>query len=158
MRLQLNDKILVLLLFLCAFPLSEAVSQTITENQPLTFGRYVMADNSAPRTIELLPGGGYTADPEYIFFTEPELGNITVDSYPPSTVLTITIGTTNLVRSGGGGAKFSLTNGFTVPAVVTTDGTGSATFDIGATLTSDGTGVTHTDNNYSGTYSVTVTP
>lgn len=117
-----------------------------------------MVDNAAPRTIALLPSGSFTADPEYIFFIEPQLGNITVDSYPPSTILTVNIGTTNLIRSAGGGAKFNLSGTFTNPTIVTTDASGSATFDVGATLTSDGSGSTHTDDTYSGIYSITVTP
>lgn len=156
MRLQLNVKSLFIVLII-AFAACPAKAQTITENQQLKFGKYVLVDNAAPRTITLLSGGGFTADPEYIFFIDPQLGNITVDSYPPSTVLTVTIGTTDLVRSGGG-AKFSLSGGFTVPAVVTTDATGSATFDVGAILTSDGTGTTHIDDIYDGVYTVTVTP
>lgn len=150
--------------FLCFFCLTclyfldnQANAQTITENQPLSFGKIVLVNNAAPRQIKLFPAGSYTADPEYIFFTDPQLGNITVDGYPPATPLNVTVGVTNLT-GGGSPALFSIQSTFTNPASITTDGTGSATFDVGATLISDGSGASFTDNLYDGTYTVTVTP
>lgn len=136
--------------------ISTAHAQKITENQPLRFGKIVLIDNNAPRQIELFPSGTYSADPEFIFFTDPQLGNITVDGYTPGTNLTVTVGVTNLTK--GGSAIFTTSNSFTNPASVVADGTGSATFDVGATLTSDGNGGSFSDGSYTGNYSVTVTP
>ena len=133
-------------------------AQTITINQPLDFGRFVIVDNAAPRTITLLPGGGFTSDPQYLFFIDPTLGNVTVDGYPAFTPLTVTIGTTTLNPVGAGTANFTTSSTFTDPAVVVTDATGSVTFDVGATLSSDGGGTTHTDANYNGLFTVNVTP
>lgn len=135
-----------------------AFAQTITENSSLRFGKFVLVDNNASRTIQLLPGGSFIADPEYVFFIDPQMGNVTVDGYPPATPLTVTIGTTALNPVGGGGVNFLTSATFTNPAVIVTDGTGSVTFDVGATLSSDGVGTTHNDDNYDGIYSVTVTP
>ncbi len=134
-----------------------ANAQTITENQPLSFGKIVLVNNTAARQIELFPSGTYTADPEYIFFTDPQLGNITVDGYPPATPLTVTVGVTNLT-AGGSPALFSLSDTFTNPASITTDGSGSVTFDVGATMKSDGSGSSFSDSLYDGSYTITVTP
>lgn len=135
----------------------QAVAQNITENARLSFGKVVLVDNNAQREIILNPGGGYTADPQYIFFTDPQLANISVDGYTPNTTLTVTLGTANLTRPGGGSAFFSIGDVFTNPAIIVTDPLGSATFEVGATLTSNGNGAVFTDNNYDGTYTVTVT-
>ena len=147
------------LVFILAVGFSSiAHAQTITENQPLSFGRVVLVDNAAGRQIELLAGGGFNADPEYVFFIDPEMGNVTVDGYPAFTPLTVTITTTNVDPLGGGSTNFSTSSTFTNPAVIVTDALGSVTFDVGAILTSDGSGSTHTDDQYEGTYSMTVAP
>jgi len=135
-----------------------AMAQTINENSPLTFGKIVITDNSVTRRIELLPGGGYTADPQYIFFTDPQMANITVDGFAPSTVLNVSITSPNLNRPSGGPAFFSISDVFTNPAIIETDSSGSATFDVGATLSSNGNGAGFTNNKYEGDYAVTVTP
>lgn len=160
MRLPFSAKLLfcfVLFLMLQNFG-GTAQAQTITINQPLDFGRFVLVDNAAPRTITLIPGGTFAADPEYIFFIDPQMGNVTLDGYTPSTVYTVTIGTTTMNPVGMGTANFATSATFTDPAVIMTDPTGSVTFDVGAVMASDGGGATHTDVTYNGTFTVTVTP
>ena len=134
-----------------------ANSQTITIDTPLSFGRFVMVDNTAPRAINLLPNGGFTADAQYIFFTNPQMGTVIVDDFPSSSTLNVSVGLANL-NNGGGLASFSTASTFTNPATVTTDNTGSATFDVGTTLLSDGGGSTHIDGKYNGVFTITVTP
>ena len=135
---------------------SAIYAQTITQNTPLDFGRFAIVDNAAPRTLQLLPGGGHVADPQYMFIIDPQLGNFTVDGYAPATPLTVTV--TAVPLNNGGGANFVMSSTFTNPAVIVTDGAGEVTFDVGATITSDGGGGTHTDGGFTGTYTITVTP
>jgi len=135
-------------------PFNSAFSQTITIDQPIDFGKFVLVDNAAGRTIELLPGGGFTSDPEYQFFSNPQMGTVTVDGYAPGVSLTVVI--TDTTVANGGSANFSTSSPFTVPASITTDGFGEATFDIGATLTSDGSGSKPVDGTFNGTFTVTV--
>ncbi|NQZ14283.1 MAG: DUF4402 domain-containing protein [Alphaproteobacteria bacterium] len=139
----------------CFLPI-HAFAQTIVENRPLNFGRFALVDNGAPRTLQLLPSGLFTADPQYMFLIDPRAGNITVSGYPPATPLSVSISTTTL--NNGGGASFNTISTFTDPAVITTDATGEATFDIGATLRSDGGGSTHSNGNFNGSYTITVSP
>jgi len=133
-------------------------AQTITENASLTFGKIVITDNSSARSIEMLSNGGYIADPQYIFFTEPQRANITVEGYNPFTTLSVSISSPTLNRSGGGPAFFSISDVFTNPAIIETDSVGSATFEVGATLSSNGNGAGFTNNDYEGNYTVTITP
>jgi len=143
---------------ICLFNINKASAQTITENISLSFGKIVLVDNSTAKTVELLPSGSYLADPDYIFFSEPRLGNITVDGYPPLTPLIVSIGTTTLDSTGGGLASFTTSDTFTNPAILITDLSGSITFDVGAKLTSDGSGAIFTDNDYEGVYTINVSP
>lgn len=131
-------------------------AQTITQNAPLDFGRFAIVDNAAPRTLQLLSSGSYVADPQYMFLADPQLGNFTVDGYLPGTPLTVTV--TAVPLNNGGGANFVMSSTFTNPAVITADGSGEATFDVGATITSDGGGGVHSDGGFTGTYTITVTP
>jgi hypothetical protein len=80
-----------------------------------------------------------------------------VDGYTPLTPLLINVNATNLTASGGGAAFFSTGDTFTNPAIVITDLTGSATFEIGATLSSNGSGAGFIDSDYTGTYTISVT-
>lgn len=132
-------------------------AQTITENISLSFGRVVLVDNVIPREIELLPSGSYSADPAYLFFSNPRLATVTVDGYSPFTPLNITVNDAVLTTSGGGGAFFSTGDTFTNPPTVTTDASGSATFEVGATLSSDGSGASFVDSDYTGTFVISVT-
>ncbi|MEM9469458.1 MAG: DUF4402 domain-containing protein [Pseudomonadota bacterium] len=155
-RLPSSVNKLILISLLCIGSFGQASAQVITQNTPLDFGRFAIVDNGAPRTLQLLPGGGYTADPQYLFISPPQLGNFTVTGYGAGVPLTVTVSTTTL--NNGGGANFSTSSTFTNPGVIVTDGAGEVTFDIGATLTSDGGGSTHVDGGFSGTYTITVTP
>jgi len=157
MKYLFNVKIfLTLVLLSLTFQGSISHAQTITENQTLDFGRFALVDNAAPRTIQLLPGGGFVADPQYMFLIDPQMGNVTVDGYPPATPLTVTVST--IALNNGGGANFSTSATFTNPAVIVTDGAGEVTFDVGATLTSDGGGAIHNEGGFTGTYTITITP
>lgn len=150
--------ICLVFLIMCVLAIRSASSQTITENTSLSFGKIVLVDNASAKIVELLPSGSYLADPDYIFFSEPRLGNITVDGYPPSTPLSVSIGTTTLNSTGGGLATFTTSDTFTNPAIIVTDLSGTATFDIGAKLSSDGSGAIFTDNDYEGVYTINVSP
>lgn len=157
MKYHFNVKILLALL-LCTllFSGSKGYAQTITENQPLDFGRFVITDNSASHQIRLLNSCGFNADPEFVFFIDPQCGNYTVTGHPPNTNLTITVTTTTLAN--GGSATFTTNSTFTRPNNVRTDALGEATFDVGATLVTDGTGTSFIDGAHNGTYTITVTP
>ena len=150
--------ILCLLFITCIIGASGVFAQTITENSPLTFGKLVLVNNASVKDVILLPSGAYTADPDFIFFSDPQLGNITVDGYPPFATLSVSVSDTTLNSLGGGSANFSTSATFTNPAVVVTDATGSVTFDVGATMSSDGGGAIFTDNDYEGVYTVIVGP
>lgn len=160
MKLSFNIKFsFLILLFIVAINLvtvNKAYAGTITISQDLDFGKFVLTDNNAPRSIEMLSVGGYIADPQYVFFTPPQRGIVTLTDFPPFTVLEINIGLTSLDQSGVT-SNFSISNTFKDPTFVITDLAGEATFEVGAKLTSDGGGDTHTNGTYDGTFTITIT-
>lgn len=162
MKLESNLKIkiasAVFCLTLVTFLPRLGHAQTIIENHPLTFGKFVLSNNNAQHEIMLQQNGTFIADPSYIFFEDPQLATITVEDYAPLQPLFVTVGTTVLLPSMGGGANFSVSDSFTVPEVIITDANGSATFDVGASLTSNGNGNIHSDSRYQGTYNISVIP
>ena len=155
--MKLHSHANLLLAFVLIFFALPAQAQSVTIDQPMDFGRFVLTDNAAPRTIAFNTGGTYTADTEFIFLTTPEFGEVTVTGFPPLTVLTVSMSSTGMTGCCVG-PNFSMSSPFTRPPVVTTDASGEASFQVGATMASDGSGVTHMDDTYDGSFSVTVTP
>ncbi len=133
-----------------------ALAQTITVNKQIDFGHFALADNNAERRIIFSLGNTYASDPQYIFFDEPEMGEVTLDDFPPNTQIDISIGITTLDHNAV--PRFNLQNTFTDPETITTDNTGSALFRVGGTLLSDGDGSTPADGGYSGIFTVSITP
>jgi hypothetical protein len=157
MKSRFNAKLLLgFALFALAFQTQEARAQILTENTPLDFGRFVLVDNAATRTIQINAGGGFTADPQYMFFIDPQAGNFTVTGYGAGVPLTVTITPSPL--NNGGGANFTIVSTATDPAAIVTDGAGEATFDLVATLDSDGGGLGHNEGGFTGTYTIMVAP
>ena len=154
-------KRLIIAAFLSFAPVT-AEAQTLVVNDHLTFGHIAMRNNSAPRDIQLLSDGDYMADPAYVFYSdEPQLARLTLTGQVPNRLMDISIDVAgvNVGPSGGGGAAtFTLVNPFTVPASVTTDPSGNATFYVGATLRSDGSGNTYVDANYLGVITINIVP
>ena len=130
-------------------------AQVITQNQPLDFGRFVIVDNAAVRTLEIRTDCMASPDPEFMLITDVQCGNYTVSGYPPFTPLTVTFVDTNL---NNGPVPFTLTSLATVPTSITTDATGEVTFNVRAQLRSDGTGGSYIDGAYSGNFTIIVTP
>lgn len=147
-----------------AFLLSAALlsgpanAQTLTQNTQMRFGRIVMHDNGTPRDLRLLPSGSYSADSGfYIIDQAPQLGSFTIEDQALNSIMNITITAIGTMQPGGGGPYFTLVDFFTVPAVVTTDGNGDATFQVGATLRSSGIG-NYGSTTYDGGFTISVAP
>lgn len=150
-----------LLVLVLVFAGSPAAAQTLTEDRRLSFGRFVMTDNSVARDLVLHSNGSYTADPAYIFYAEePILGRYIINGQLANTTMDITIdvAATSIAPTGGGGPRFVLVSPFTVPGTVVTDNNGDATFEIGATLRSDGFGGAFQSDSHSGQFTITVAP
>ena len=148
----------ILLLLFMAQPLF-AIAQTVTETQPLSFGRVVIKQDDGLYTVALKSNcSGYTASPQYmLFFVDPQCASFLVTGYPANTFLTVNITPTTLTPQGGGGpANFTIINPFITPNNPKTDATGSVVFQLGATLRTSNSGGTYNNDTYDGIYQVDV--
>ena len=146
-----------LLLFSLLIFTPHAWAQSINITNQLSFGEFVLVNNATIKAITFNPDESYSAHADYIFFIDPELGEVQLSSYPALTTLNITIGHTALTATGSGG-NFLTSNHFTIPSTITTDINGDAFFKVGASLKNDGGGGMHDDGVHDGIFSVTVTP
>ncbi len=134
-----------------------ARAQTIVEDQQLYFGTIVVADTSSDHDLELLPNGGYNADPGIYVINDPEVGEYTMTGATPSSNWTISFNAGNpLQLQSGANSDFIVDDFTTLPAMLQTDGSGEMSFSVGATLTSQNGG-SYNSNNYSGNLQIILT-
>lgn len=121
----------------------------------LTFGEFATRDNDSPHTILVDASNNATYDPALLQITPAERGEFLLETFPPSTPLSISIPDTNLTLNGGGaGIHFTVSN-FTHNNPVT-DPSGDATLYLGATLTTTGSTQHYGTGNYSEGIEITI--
>lgn len=125
-----------------------------TEIVPLSFGRFVLADNSTSSTVTIRINGN---NPLYSNNAYPiEFGNAgeyLLSGLPAFTPLDITVAGVSLTT---GGPQESLSIGSFTYNDVTTDSNGEGTLFVGATLTSSGNGNAYVSTDYNGTITITI--
>ncbi|MAQ71230.1 MAG: hypothetical protein CL565_03450 [Alphaproteobacteria bacterium] len=145
-----------LLLLAWALSIPQAKSQTITENQPLSFGTFAIVNNGSVSRLRVLNNGSYNADPAFMIISPPQRGSYTVTGYPPNRRLTVTF--TNTYLNGPGATTFRLRNLGTVPNNnIRTNALGEASFFVVGTLESTGSGIVYSNGRHSGNYTIDVT-
>ncbi len=134
---------------------SAAHAQTVSNIQTLNFGSALISDNNSQHSITVGADGGYSADPEIHFVTLPVEGVYQITGATAFQVIdSITVTVTTHPNSSG--QTFTLDN-FTVDAPAQVDGSGAATFTIGARLRTSGTGSAYGFNTtYNGAFDVDV--
>lgn len=138
------------------FAIPQANAQTITENQPLSFGTFAIVNNGSVSRLRMQNNGNYNADPAFMVIDPPQRGSYTVTGYPPNTPLTVSFTNTNL--AGPGATTFQLRNLRTVPNNnIRTDALGEATFFVIGNLRSTGTGIVYSNGRHTGNYTIDVT-
>lgn len=136
---------------LCIAP---AHAFTLTEDQPIDFGRFIVAHNTGSTSVVLSTAGEINSNGSILVYKDAQAGAYTITGAPPLAALTITITPDPLDLTIVNNRFFRVDN-FTVSSS-TTDESGELTFTVGATITSDGDGV-YNGANYKGHYIVTVT-
>lgn len=128
-------------LVLNAVPLAQAFAQTVTVTQDLEFGFVRILDNNGQHQIQFTGANSFSADPEYTFYDEPVIARVEVTGFTPDTNLNITFAppSPGLMPANGTGPAFEVSDFFTIPANVKTNGVGNADFRVGATLKTSGT-------------------
>lgn len=130
--------------------LPAAAQTTMTEVTPFSFGRFSLRNNTAQHTLVVDAATNIvTADPPFVVDIEPQRGEYLLEGFDPGEEITITIDDGGLTLNGGGGTEVFATVNYTIsPSPVIADGTGDATFYIGATLRTRGDSVTYSTGDY----------
>jgi hypothetical protein len=153
---KLTQKFLFCFVFGCAgLMISSPVSAAIVETQSLGFGTFALQDNDGAYSIIIAPTGSIAANSHFLFFADGQEGQYDVSGFPAATPLIINV-SVNPLNHGGGGESFTISAPAVHPASPVTDGSGNASFGLGATLTTSGTGTMYFDGAFNGSVTITV--
>ncbi len=132
-----------------------ASAQTITKVQDISFGTFVLKNNTSNHTITISTTGATTFTGDIIMLSLGNNGEYTLTGFPPNTALGITIGT-GLLSINGSGTGETMTFDSNTHNSPVTDGAGNATLLTGATITTSGSGTMYPDGTYSEQINITV--
>ncbi|WP_208111416.1 DUF4402 domain-containing protein [Marinomonas balearica] len=129
----------------------------VTESSSLDFGTIVVASNSSVQRLSLSYNGNVSYSSGIYPITEPTRAEFILTGYPNDqrVFLSSSVSTPNSSSTGYTVEQFTLTD-LSVPAVITTDSSGSASFYVGGTLTTSGNSGYYGDTAYSITYRVSI--
>ena len=168
---QLKFYIMTICLFVAGILLApKAYAQDIFEGQALTFGRFAVVDNSAPRQIivttddDVIYDTGIVGDPS----NPGRRGEYTLTGMPANVIFYLGVNIPNPPAEGGvvleetvpltglGSEDFTI-GSFKINSndQMVTDGNGDATLYIGATLTTSGSGTHYVSDTYDGEFTIT---
>lgn len=131
-----------------------AAAQSITEDTPFDFGRWVITNNSSQHTITVQTNGSYSNSPELIPLTNPQPGVYTVTGLPSfATINNVMISPVSPV-SGPGGQSFIMDNFTFICPNANFDGETNLT--IGARARMSGNGQPYANGAYQGQLNVVI--
>lgn len=156
--MSIKQKFRLLACFLvCLLPPHAGRAQpypTIDTTQEMSFGRFAVRNNTAQHMIVIDPiTGNGTYDAALIEIDPVARGIYVMEGLPPNTPINLSFTDTFLVPSGGG-PNFSIRD-YTHNSPVS-DGSGDATFLVGATLRTTGGGQHYNSDTYSGTFDLQI--
>lgn len=129
----------------------------VTESSSLDFGTVVVASNSSAQSLSVGYNGNVSYSSGIFPITEPTRAEFILTDYPNNqrVFLSSSVNTPNSSSTGYTVEQFTLTD-LSVPAVITTDSSGGASFYVGGTLTTSGNSGYYGDTNYSITYRISI--
>jgi hypothetical protein len=131
-------------------------AQTVTPNVEMSFGEFAIKNNNSRHALQVAQNNSYSADSAYAVITPPNRAEWSLTSFPASTLITISIPDATLTFGNSGTGEYFTVENFAHPATVTTDGSGSASFNFGATLYTSGSTAMYADGSFSGSSLVTL--
>lgn len=131
--------------------------QTFDQARSMDFGRIALTTYSQVGTLVVHPDGSYTATPEILVLDPPSAARFDATGFPANTAATLSVTDADATLGGGGaGQAFTIRDFVSAPGVLSTNGAGNMTFDLGATLRSAGDGQVYPDGSYSTTITLTL--
>tara|TARA_Y100001001_G_C7972959_1_gene296590 strand:+ start:303 stop:809 length:507 start_codon:yes stop_codon:yes gene_type:complete len=147
----------------CGIALSTAVSsaipstsygQTVSIEQNLSFGRFVMLDFTDEAQIIINPNGSVTKSSDILFIDEPQRGQYLVTNAPPNTTYTVTVPENDILVGVQPAGNFLLDNITVAPELLVTDAQGQDTFFLVGRLRSLGETIQYVDGLYDGNFEI----
>jgi hypothetical protein len=143
--------------FLGFLPVSaQSALVTITTNQALNFGTFVVGNFNSVLTVTILDNGSTTTSGGISILSAPTRGEYTLDAGVASAGTVYTITPSASVNLTGPGNTLVVDNFTITPAVLQFDGSGMDDINIGARLSTPGDGNGFNGGSYSGTLSLNV--
>lgn len=134
-----------------------AYPQSLSEVRPLSFGTLVIRDNSTVNSVTVPLTGSVGTTGDILVLAPGAPGRFTVSGLPGGAALDLMINAEPLFGSQSqSGETFFRINQFFIPSPITTDASGTATFDLGAQLDTSGNGNLYGEDSYSGSVTITV--
>lgn len=145
--------------FLCAVvvcPLLGSVAEAfvLVEDQAMSFGRFIVLDNAATRSVTMDTSGNISSTGDILVYKDAQPGAFSITGANPLASHTITVTPDPFDLTIVNNRYFSIDT-FTI-SNSTSDADGNLSFTIGATIHTDGDG-TYNEAVYTGSYTVTVT-
>ena len=152
--MKIAHRVIIALMAISICLAPNAMAQTLTQTQPLSFGDGVITDNLAQHEIVLMSDGTFTNDPEIIIGTSPREGIYLLTGAPQSAAMTVMITLDQNIN--GPGQDFFLDN-FDIDAPATTDLAGSATIRVGGRMRTSGNGILYNaSSSFTGLFTIEV--
>lgn len=147
-----------LLLFLSAVINIDALhAESITEEQPLSFGKFAITDNNIVSTMTIPYTGLPPSITGNIIPIEPGLaGHYRLGGFPAYVLFAITVTSSNLTKGGTGLPEGFVLDNYSHHPALTANADGEALLKLGARLNSTGSGTGYVDAPYSGIITITV--
>lgn len=141
-------------IFIALLGAAPAAAQTITEDTPFYFGRWVITDNTSNHTITVDANGSYSHSPELIPLLNPQPGTYIVTGLPSFAVINNVMITPASTITGPGGQVFTMDNFTFICPNANFDGETNLT--IGARARMSGNGQPYANGAYQGQLNVVI--
>ena len=135
---------------------SDALAQSISTTQALSFGEAVLKNNDAVHEIVISRNGNFSADPDFVFITDPQVGIYEITGGGVRQRLDTVTVTVNQQLTGAG-KVFTIDN-FDIQSPNQLSNTGTGTIRVGARMQSSGDGTPYNPSTtHNGTLTLEVT-
>jgi hypothetical protein len=128
----------------------------IVEVVPLSFGQFIITDNTSVHNLTIQRNGNINEDPAFHILENPVRGTYNVSNFPVRTNLIILANVASFSNLSNPSQFFTVSAFATNPQNVKTNNNGEVSFDLAATLQTSGNGIMYEDANYTGTLVVSV--
>lgn len=131
-----------------------AHAQTVTIEENLSFGRFVMLDFTDVAEITINTNGSVTKSTDILFIDQPQRGEYLITGAPANTSYTVTVPQEDILVGAQPAGNFLLDNITVAPETLVTDAQGQDTFFLTGRLRSLGETIQYVDGLYDASFEI----